>query len=231
MTTSTPHGPQSPLSDDAVLVPTLDDPVEEARAMFPTPEPGRLSPDSTHTTQIELGDATEIREVRVDEGGERVEEGPSIDSPPSYGQPATIFPDCTCGAEGGEYCHCAERCARGAGEPCEFVRTLRTCLTHEVICLGCRDPMRTCRCDALPILLRRNHDVEGVNQARGGGETPFRRSASYEEAVAAQNEGGTDDAATEETAVEVRPVRRGTQGRTSGAPRKRSAPSCCTTPL
>jgi hypothetical protein len=72
--------------------------------------------------------------------------------------------------------------------------------------------MRACRCDALPILLCCSHDVEGVNQVRGGGETPFRRSASYEEAVEAQNEGGTDDAATEETAVEVRPVRRGARG-------------------
>jgi hypothetical protein len=204
--------PRSPFSDDAVLVPTLGSPVEEGRAMFPTPEPGRLSPDSTHTTRIELGDTTEIREVSVDEGDERVEERSNTDSPPSYGRPATIFPDCTCGAEGGEYCHCAERCARGAGEPCEFVRTLRTCLTHEVICLGCRDTMRTCQCDALPVLLRRNHDVEGVNRVRGGGETPFQRSASYEEAVEVQNEGGTDEAATEETAVEVRPVRRGARG-------------------
>jgi hypothetical protein len=51
---------RSPLSDDAALVPTFDDPVEEGRAMFPTPEPGRLSPDSTHTTRIELGNTTEI---------------------------------------------------------------------------------------------------------------------------------------------------------------------------
>jgi hypothetical protein len=72
--------------------------------------------------------------------------------------------------------------------------------------------MRTCQCDALPILLRRSHDVEGANRVRGGGETPFQRSASYEEAVEAQNEGGTDDAATEATAVEVRAVRRGTRG-------------------
>jgi hypothetical protein len=34
------------------------------------PEPGRISPDSAHTTQVELGDTTEIREVRVDEGDE-----------------------------------------------------------------------------------------------------------------------------------------------------------------
>jgi hypothetical protein len=227
---------QSPFSDNAVLAANLNDPVEEGRAMFPTPEPGRISPDSTHTTHIELGNTTEVRQVSVDDGDERVEEGTNLDSPPSYGQPATIFPDCTCGAEGGEYCHCAERCTREAGEPCEFVMTLRTCLTHEVICLGCRDPMRTCQCDALPILLRCNHDMEGTNRAGGGGETPFQCSASYEEAVAVQNEGGTDDATTEETAVEVRPVQRGTRGgqaagRTSGAPRKRSAPSCCTTPL
>jgi hypothetical protein len=203
---------RSPLSDDAVLVPTLGSPVEEGRTMFPTPEPGRLSPNSTHTTRVELGDATEIHEVSVDEGNERVEEGPNTDSPSSYGQAATIFPDCTCGAEGGEYCHCAERCAHGAGESCEFVRTLRTCLTHEVICLGCRDTMCTCRCDALPVLLHCTHDMEGTNQVRGGGETPFWRSASYEEAVEIQNEGEADETTTEETAVEVRPTRRGARG-------------------
>jgi hypothetical protein len=115
---------RSPLSDDAVLVPTLGSPVEEGRTMFPMPKPGRLSPDSAHTTRVELGDTTEIREVSVDEGNEQVEEGPNTDSPLLYGRAAMIFPDCTCGAEGGEYCHCAERCTCGAGEPCEFVRTL-----------------------------------------------------------------------------------------------------------
>jgi hypothetical protein len=104
---------QSPFSDDAVLVPTLDSHVGEGRTLFPTPEPGRLSPDSTHTTRIELGDATEIREVSMDEGDERVEERSNTGSPPSYGQAETIFPDCNCGADGGEYCHCAERCTCG----------------------------------------------------------------------------------------------------------------------
>jgi hypothetical protein len=72
--------------------------------------------------------------------------------------------------------------------------------------------MRTCRCDALPVLLRRAHDMEGVDRARGGGETPFAHSASYEETAAIQNEGETDDAATEETAVEIRPTRQGVRG-------------------
>jgi hypothetical protein len=128
---------QSPFADDAVLDPTLDSHVGEGRTLFPTPEPGRLSPDSTHTTRIELGDTTEIHEVSMDEGDERVEERSNTGSPPSYGQAETIFPDCNCGADGGEYCHCTKRCTCEAGEPCEFVRTLRTCLTHEVICLGC----------------------------------------------------------------------------------------------
>jgi hypothetical protein len=97
----------SPFFEDAVLVPTLDD-IGEARAMFPTPEPRRLSPDSTHTTRIELGDGTNICEVSVDKGGERMEVKPNTDSPPSYGQAATIYPDCSCSANGGEYCHCAE---------------------------------------------------------------------------------------------------------------------------
>jgi hypothetical protein len=75
---------RSPFSEDAVLVPILDN-IGEARTLFPTPEPGRLSPDSTHTTRIELGNATEIREVSVDEGDGQVEERANIDSPPSYG--------------------------------------------------------------------------------------------------------------------------------------------------
>jgi hypothetical protein len=108
----------SPFSEDAVLVPTLDD-IGEARALFPTPEPGRLSPDSAHTTRIELGDTTEVCEVGVDERDEQMEEGTTPDSPPSYGQAETIYPDCHCSTDGGEYCHCAERCTRGAGEACE----------------------------------------------------------------------------------------------------------------
>jgi hypothetical protein len=99
---------QSPFSEDAVLIPTLDSHVGEGRALFPTPEPGQLLPDSTHTTRVELGDATEIREVSMDEGDERVEARSNTGSPPSYGQAETIFPNCTCGADGGEYCHCAE---------------------------------------------------------------------------------------------------------------------------
>jgi hypothetical protein len=196
---------QSPLSEDATLVPTLDN-LREGRTLFPTPEPRWLSPDSTHTTRIELGNTTEICKVGMDKGDERVEEGPATDSPLSYGWAATIFPDCSCGADGGEYCHCAERCARSAGEPCEFVQTLRTCLTHKVICMGCRDTMRTCRCDALLVLLRHAHDVERANRQCSGGETPFQRSNSYEEATAIQNKGGADNAMTEGTAVEVCPT-------------------------
>jgi hypothetical protein len=58
---------RSPLSGDAVLVPTLDN-IGEARTLFPTPEPSRLLPDSTHTTRIELGNTTEIHEVGMDGG-------------------------------------------------------------------------------------------------------------------------------------------------------------------
>jgi hypothetical protein len=54
--------------------------------------------------------------------------------------------------------------------------------------------------------------MEGTNRVRGGDETPFQCSASYEEAVEIQNKGGADDATTEETAVEVRPTRRGARG-------------------
>jgi hypothetical protein len=72
--------------------------------------------------------------------------------------------------------------------------------------------MCTCRCDTLPVLLCRVHDVEGVNRSHDAGETPFQRSASYKEAAVIQNEGGTDEATTEGTAVEVRPPRRGTRG-------------------
>jgi hypothetical protein len=51
--------------------------------------------------------------------------------------------------------------------------------------------------------------MEGADQMCGGGETLFQHSASYKEATAIQNEGGTNEAATEETTVEVRTPRRG----------------------
>jgi hypothetical protein len=54
--------------------------------------------------------------------------------------------------------------------------------------------------------------MEGAERLCSGGETPFPRSDSYKEAAAIQNEGETDDAATEETAVAVCPTRRGARG-------------------
>jgi hypothetical protein len=54
--------------------------------------------------------------------------------------------------------------------------------------------------------------MEGADRPRGRGETPFPCSSSYEEAAAIQNEGGTDNATTKETAVVVRPTRRGVRG-------------------
>jgi hypothetical protein len=148
----------------------------------------------------------------VDKRDKRMEERPDTDSPPSYGRAAMIYPDCSCGADGGEYCHCAERCTRGAGKTCEFVRTPRTCLTHKVICLGCRVAMHHCQCHTLPVLLRHAHDMEGADRPRNRGATPLQHSNSYEEAAAIQNKGGADDTMTEDTAVAVRPTRRGARG-------------------
>ena len=52
-------------------VPALDA-VTEARINFPTPEPTRLSPDSTHTVRVDLDPGTQVEGDEDDEGGEPV---------------------------------------------------------------------------------------------------------------------------------------------------------------
>ena len=50
-------------------VPVLDA-VAEAWLSFPTPEPGRLSPDSTQTDWVDLDPGTQVEGGEDDEGGE-----------------------------------------------------------------------------------------------------------------------------------------------------------------
>ena len=59
---------------DVTPIPTIDA-VSEARLSFPTPEPGRISPDSTQTVQVDLDPGTQVERGEDDEGGESVGEG------------------------------------------------------------------------------------------------------------------------------------------------------------
>ena len=56
---------------DIIPVPVLDA-VTEARINFPTPEPTRLSPDSTHTVWVDLDPGTQVVGIADDEGNSRV---------------------------------------------------------------------------------------------------------------------------------------------------------------
>ena len=129
---------------DITPVPVIDA-VTEARLHFPTPEPGRLSPDSTQTTGDDLNPGTQIKGGEDDQGGESMgagatpasaaEEGESeaasecssrvsrggSEGPPSY---------CHCDAVSQEYCHCLERCVTHWNDSCSFRHLYLRCATH-----------------------------------------------------------------------------------------------------
>ena len=140
--------------------------VTEARINFPTPEPARLSPDSTQTLQVDLDPGTQVEGSEDDEGGESVgtgatpagttEEGGSeatseggscllrggSGSPPSY---------CHCDAISRKYCHCLERCGTHWNDSFSFRHLYLQCTTHTTRCRACHEPIDRCECDPLPV--------------------------------------------------------------------------------
>ena len=157
-------------------VPVLDA-VTEARINFPTPEPARLSPDSTHTVRVDLDPSTQVTGSADDEGGVRVRSGATSPSPKETGREATTAPGgnsisrggseippsnsdsdvgshakSECSGEGGAYCHCRDRCGNHWNDSCGFRDLYLCCATHTHKCRACHKPIDQCECDPLPIL-------------------------------------------------------------------------------
>ena len=118
---------------DALIAAPASD-LAEARAAFPPPEPGRLSPNSTFSVDVDLSPATRIDAVGVEaevghmEGGAGAEDtGGATEVSPEVGSHCTCSSDlpdvgpCTCR---GYYC-------QGTSEAtCTFQNSIHTCNTH-----------------------------------------------------------------------------------------------------
>ena len=161
---------------DALVAAPTDD-LAKARATFPTPEPGHLSPNSTFSVDVDLSPTTRIDAIGVEaevgcmEGGAGAEDmGGAAEVSPEVGSCCTCsldLPDvgpCTCRGY-----HC-----QGMSEvTCTFQNSIHTCNTHGVRCLFCTRLVEDCRCNAQstygPEVLRA---LEGVLEAACGARPP-----------------------------------------------------------
>ena len=208
-------------------IPTIDA-VTEAWIAFPTPEPGRLSLDSTQTTWVDLDPGTQVEGSEDDEGGESVGEGATptgateegvseamsesgsrvsrggAGGPPSY---------CHCDAASREYCHCLKRCGTHWNDSCSFCHLYLRCATHASRCRACHEPIDRCECDPLPVPPPRRSDVMvdapgphpvHVNDILAAINAATARADGQEATALQTAEEGTEGTSEAGTMVEVR---------------------------
>ena len=118
--------------DALIAAPTSD--LAEARAAFPTPEPGCLSPDSTFSIDVDLSPATRIDAVGVEAEVSRMEGGAGAGD---TGGAAEVSPEvgsrCTCGLDLPDVGPCTCRgyhCQGTSKATCMFRNSIRTCNAH-----------------------------------------------------------------------------------------------------
>jgi hypothetical protein len=195
--------------------------VAEARALFPTPEPGRASPDSTVTVFMDTAEESGVRSASPEEDASGVEGGTAARGEEEDGPTTTTTnTDCRCDDNGGEYCHCAERCDQDPSAECSFRRIDRRCRTHGVRCLACHDLIDECQCEPLQV---RNHAERRANLARSRGRGSWRASAEEEddEDSTAASVSTTED---EEAAPHIQVEARGRRSDTPVAERRSRFP-------
>ena len=153
--------------DALVTAPTSD--LAEARAAFPTPEPGHLSPDSTFSIDVDLSPTTCVDAVRV-EAEVGCMEGGAAEVLPEVGS------RCACGSDllDAGPCTCRGYHCQGTSEAtCTFRDSIRTCNTHGTRCLFCTRLVEDCQCNAQstyrPKILCA---LEGVLEAARGTRPP-----------------------------------------------------------
>ena len=220
---------------DITPVPVLDA-VTEACNNFPTPEPARLSPDSTHTVRVDLDPGTQVEGGEDDEGSKSVGEGATPTGTTGEGISETMSESgnhisrggtggppsyCHCDAISREYCHCLERCGTHWNDSCSFRHLYLRCAMHATRCRACHEPIDRCECDPLPIPPPRRSDVvvdaRGprpiiVNDVLAAINAATARAQSEEAAALQRAEEETEGASKTGTAVEVRVGRRGNRG-------------------
>ena len=136
--------------DALVAAPTSD--LAEARAAFPTPEPGHLSPDSMFSVDVDLSPTTRVDAVRVEGEVGRMEGGAGA---ADMGGAAEVSPEvgsrCACGSDLPDAgpCTCRGYHCQGVSEAtCTFRDSIRTCNTHGTRRLLCTRLVEDCRCNA-----------------------------------------------------------------------------------
>ena len=118
--------------DALVAAPACD--LAEARAAFPTPEPGLLSPNSMFSVDLDLSPATHIDTVRMEAEVSRMEGGAGAEDTRGATE---VLPEvvsrCTCGLDllDAGPCTCRGYHCQGTSEAtCTFRNSIRTCNTH-----------------------------------------------------------------------------------------------------
>ena len=160
-----------------VLVAASASDLAEARATFPTPEPGHLSPNSTFSVDVDLSPTTHVNAIGVEAEVGCMAGGAGAED---TGRAAEVSPEvgsrCTCSSDllDAGPCTCRGYHCQGTSEAtCTFWDSIRTCNTHGTRCLFCTHLVKDCRCNAQstyrPEILQA---LEGVLEAARGAHLP-----------------------------------------------------------
>ena len=146
--TSSPSTP----THTQLLSSLVNDELREARAAFPTPPPGRLSPDSSRS--LSLAPATGIEDVSTQDDGEEVGRGTASPSPSENGGPTAVLlvrnPDRD--EEEGEGSGRVQ-CEAVQGDLCRFHTpfAVQRCDTHGERHERCGELLQNCECHIQPL--------------------------------------------------------------------------------
>ena len=149
--TSVTSSPSTP-THTQLLSSLVNDELREARAAFPTPPSGRLSPDSSQS--LSLAPTTGIEDAGIEDNGEEVGRGTASPSPSENGGPTAVLlvrnPDRD--KEEGEGSG-GIQCEAAQGDPCRFHTpfAVQRCDTHGERHERCGELLQNCECHIQPL--------------------------------------------------------------------------------
>ena len=187
----------------------------EARAAFPTPEPGRLSPNSMDSTDLDLAPTTVIGDTSLEANNLSVVGGTTARSEEEVGSLTEVLVLERIGGEEGDSVVCCQNSCRGK---CSFHgANSQACSTHGNRHIECGALLHKCEC-ASPTLVAPSPDIlhylpsvlEGTRWA--GEESHTHNAATQALEVGATRGRGVEGAQR----GQVRGARRGRDGQTQG---------------
>ena len=149
--TSVVSSPSTP-THTQLLSSLVNDELSEAQATFPTPPPGRLSPDSTQS--LNLAPTTGIRSVSVEDNGEEMGGGtaPSSESEDRGATKVLLVRNPDPEEEEGKGSS-GVQCKAAKGDPCRFHTpfAVQRCDTHGERHERCGELLQNCECHIRPL--------------------------------------------------------------------------------